>query len=116
MHRILLILFILALPFQFTWGAAASYCAHEKGDSVSHVGHHSHMHETTAADTGSAEPLAEGGDLDCSYCHLGCAHALASETSRVSLITASVYIPSVHEPDRDRVPDPIERPNWFLAI
>lgn len=32
MRRYLIISFIVFLPFQFAWGAAARYCVHEKGE------------------------------------------------------------------------------------
>ena len=116
MRRLLLILFILALPLQFTWGAAARYCTHETGDSVSHVGHHSHVHKTAVADTGSAEPLANSDDPDCGYCHLGCAQPLASSAPSVMVTSESVYVPPESVPNSYRVPDWIERPNWSLAV
>ncbi len=116
MRRLLLILFIFTLPLQFAWGAAASYCTHEKDDRVSHVGHHSHVHQSAVSDTGSAEPLANGDDPDCGYCHLGCAQPLASSVPRVTVDSESVYVPPQVVPNSYRVPDLIERPNWSFAV
>ncbi|MBU0588332.1 MAG: DUF2946 family protein [Gammaproteobacteria bacterium] len=114
MRRLLLILFLLALPLQFTWGAAARYCSHETVDSVSHFGHHSHVHQTAVSD--SAEPLASGDDTDCGYCHLACAQPLICTNASVSLRTESAYILPTPGLNRFRVPDVIDRPNWSLAI
>lgn len=115
-RRLLIILFILALPLQFTWGATARYCTHEKGDSVSHVGHHSHVHQAAVSDTDTAALFAVGDDPDCGYCHLGCAQPLASSTPNITMPSASVYIPPEPVPNSYRAPDWIERPNWSLAI
>lgn len=74
MKKFLLIFLLFALPFQYSWAAAATYCQHEKAHT-SHFGHHSHHH------VAQAEKLAEKSDEksklatlddDCGYCHLSC--------------------------------------------
>ncbi|WP_283441376.1 cation efflux protein, CzcI family [Noviherbaspirillum suwonense] len=74
MKKYLLILMLFALPFQYSWAAAAAYCQHET-THTSHFGHHSHHH------VAQAEKLAEKSDEksklatlddDCGYCHLSC--------------------------------------------
>lgn len=80
-RRFLAIFMLVVLPFQFSWAAAASYCAHESSPDAAHFGHHEHQHH---ADGSDLEPVvadeaagadaqdgkASGGtDLDCGQCH-----------------------------------------------
>lgn len=118
MRRLLLIFFIFTLPLQFSWGAAARYCAHETGDSVSHVGHHSHVHKAAVSDSGSAAALTDGdgSDPDCAICHLSCAQPLVSSAPQVKVSSEPVYFAPETVPNRYRVPGVIERPKWVLAI
>lgn len=75
MKKYLLILMLFALPFQYSWAAAAAYCQHET-THASHFGHHSHHHHVAQAEK-LAEKSDEKGKLatlddDCGYCHLSC--------------------------------------------
>ena len=114
-RKLWLVFFILLLPFQFTWSAAAGYCSHETGATVSHVGHHSHVHNAADVVADAGAPLASGDDLDCGYCHLGCAQPLTRTVSVLSVTQASVYVRPEPSPSSSHVPDWIDRPNWFLA-
>ena len=114
-RRTLVIFFIVFLPFQFAWGAAASYCTHEKNEKVSHFGHHAHVHKVSAQNDEAAVSFADGCDPDCGYCHSGYAQPLPSTTLSLAIATASVYSPPEALRTRFRAPNLIERPNWSLA-
>lgn len=116
MRRYLIIFFIVFLPFQFAWGAAASYCTHENSDKVSHFGHHAHVHKVTGGKASSAASLAGGSDPDCGYCHSGVPQPPPSTALNLPVAIPSIYIPPETLPKRFRVPDLIERPNWSLAV
>lgn len=117
MRRYLIIFFIVFLPLQFAWGAAARYCMHEKGDKVSHFGHHAHVHKAvTGADIKPASPLVGGDDLDCDYCHIGCAQPLPSNVQNFPIASEAIYVPPETRLAGFRVPKLIDRPNWSLAV
>jgi hypothetical protein len=80
MRRWLLILLLVAIPFQVVWGSAARYCAHETSVAAKkHLGHHEHSHQVDG-DAGVALDPDPGAvttyDQDCSICHLGAAVSL----------------------------------------
>ncbi|WP_428420476.1 cation efflux protein, CzcI family [Methylibium sp.] len=121
MSRLLIIVLLLWLPFQFAWGAAASYCQHEQAASVSHFGHHSHKHQGKSLQcTGDATPDKKTSiadeDLDCDYCHISCAQPLAPVMLGYQIEPVPHAAPGTcvqgHSPN---VPDLIERPKWTLA-
>ena len=116
MRRFLLIFFIFALPLQFTWGASARYCTHESAASVSHFGHHAHVHKAVPSDCGKAASQAGYDDADCGYCHLGCASPLTQSASSLSLVPEAGYVTTEPVSNRYRIPDSIDRPNWLLAV
>jgi len=76
--KFLIILLLIAMPFQYAGAAAARYCTHEKG-TLSHFGHHTHQHKAQLAqsDSGSKSKMA---DTDCESCHLF-SHAAVISTS-----------------------------------
>lgn len=78
MRRLVLICMMLLLPVQWTWAAAAAYCAHESSPAAAkHIGHHEHVHKTSAAEGSKKVPAPAGVlDLDCDYCHLSAAQWL----------------------------------------
>lgn len=57
MRRFVVFLLLLGLPLQYTWAAAASYCAHDEVCS-GHFGHHVHKHLDDAGDGESPVPSA----------------------------------------------------------
>jgi hypothetical protein len=67
MRRWLLVFLLIVMPFQMVWGAAATYCAHEKQAAVMHFGHHEHKHH--GAD--QADKAGANVHADCGSCHLG---------------------------------------------
>ena len=121
MRRCLIILLLLWLPFQFAWGAAASYCQHEQGRGVSHFGHHSHKHQgkvlqSSGESTPDKKTALADEDLDCDYCHINCAQPLVSTSLDCQIDAAphalSKTVTDGHSP---HVPALIERPKWTLA-
>jgi hypothetical protein len=74
--KLLLIFLLIALPLQYSWAAAATYCQHEKAHPT-HFGHHSHHHQAQAdePDTKSNSPKFHS---DCGYCHLSCQATILS--------------------------------------
>ena len=77
MRRWLAIFLLTLLPLQFSWAAAAGYCAHESRVQSRHLGHHQHEHlpDGGSADA-SADPSADddsrvGANVhpDCGQCH-----------------------------------------------
>ncbi len=114
MRKLLAVLMLLALPLQFSWAVAASYCQHEEGQAVQHFGHHHHQHQQVSADgkeAGGKSPLQ--AHADCSACHLSCPAAAASSAAVSVVAPASLVagdppgaLPSV-------VPESPERPKWM---
>ncbi|EER60247.1 conserved hypothetical protein [Acidovorax delafieldii 2AN] len=120
--RRFLILFLLALlPFQFVWGAAASYCQHEQAQGVRHFGHHVHKHEgkllKAASDNSTADRknIAGDDDPDCASCHLSCVPPLVQAVVVVGVDVGELLraLPGIAR--TPYIPSPIERPNWTLA-
>ncbi len=60
MRRTLIFVLMFMLSLQWSWGAAASMCAHEADVQTQHVGHHEHAHAHESADASSLS------------CHAGC--------------------------------------------
>ncbi len=121
MSRLLIIILLLWLPFQFAWGAAATYCQHEQAAGVSHFGHHDHKHQgkslqCTGDATPDKKPSIADEDPDCDYCHISCAQPLMPMSLDCQIEAAPHAVPGTfaqgHSP---HVPDQIERPKWTLA-
>ena len=121
MRRWLSILFLVMLPFQFSWGAAASYCQHETGKLSSHFGHHEHKHEAAklkASDNERGDKAGNFGALDddCAMCHLGCVPPIAA-----SQVVDFVRPVQVHDLTRlsefeSHISGVPQRPDCFLAV
>ncbi|AKJ31899.1 cation efflux protein, CzcI family [Caldimonas brevitalea] len=123
MRRWLSIFFLVLLPLQFSWAAAASYCQHESGSGVRHFGHHEHVHQGASAavdaaddNTGEAGQLFGLDDVDCASCHFGCSQPV---TSCLDLPLASapdpVWVAVLPDLLEFQWSEPIERPNWHRA-
>jgi hypothetical protein len=81
--KLFLIFLLFALPFQYSWAAAAVYCQHEK-PHTSHFGHHVHHHQAQAEKSDEKNKVAKF-DNDCGYCHLSCQATPLSFTSDLNL-------------------------------
>lgn len=120
MRRFIVIFLLTLLPFQFVWGAAASYCLHEQGTGAKHFGHHEHKHQgkmlKASGETSADKKMVAGDDADCLGCHMGCMSpvtygAIGFAFDSVGALCAAPV--SEHSPD---IPYSIERPNWALAV
>ena len=114
MKKLLFIFLLFALPFQYSWAAAAAYCQHET-THTSHFGHHSHQHDVGQAEKSDKKSKLAMLDDDCGYCHLSCQVTPTSVTSDLAvpqalappvllLISFSSYFPEgPKRPDRPLV-------------
>jgi hypothetical protein len=70
MKKVLLIMMLLLVPFQFSWAVAGEYCQHENGPVSLHFGHHTHHHQGKA-DRSATKSADKPGKihLDCGSCH-----------------------------------------------
>ena len=116
MRRYLIIFFIVFLPLQFAWGAAARYCVHEKVDQVSHFGHHAHVHKGSVPESVLTGALSGTDDPDCSSCHMGCAQLLFGNVVGFSAAPPAIFEPPDPLPTLFWLPDTIDRPNWSFAV
>lgn len=117
---LLMMLLMLALPFQSSWAAGASYCLHEQRSSSAHLGHHAHQHVAvlvalSAESSSDAGCALTAGHTDCGTCHLGCWQALASN-ERGFTINVSSFLAGVAQRFKAKdVLSTIDRPNWATA-
>lgn len=120
MRRLIVILMLTLLPFQFVWAAAASYCQHEQGTGTTHFGHHLHKHHgkvlKTSAESSSAKKLnAADDDLDCACCHLACLSPVSQAVPTVVAGPAQTTVSSASCELPLSLPSAIERPNWNFS-
>lgn len=120
MRRILVILMLVLLPFQFVWGAATSYCQHEQGAGVGHFGHHVHKHQGKVLKVGEPTPdtktITSYGDLDCASCHLTSVSPVVMHTAvRFSSELSAAPSAALSSQQPLYIPHSIERPKWTLA-
>lgn len=110
MRRFVLLCMMMLLPLQWSWAAAAAYCAHETGGAAQHMGHHEHQHQAGAEEQ-SKVPAKTAVDNDCGVCHLSGLHWLDAASHAVLALTAPLPL---HEPGvffRSFVPSGPERPD-----
>lgn len=118
MRRLLIVFMLLVVPFQLSWGAAATYCGHESNPVVSHFGHHVHQHAgIDQASKSSSAKLQLGADNDCAVCHLAGIGFAPTPESSLSLVLTSVDAEAGPKPSRASIlPSPPERPQWQRAV
>jgi hypothetical protein len=124
-RRILAIVLLALLPFQFTWAAVTSYCGHETQAAVEHFGHHEHAHH---ADVGSnaerdadlaASADVQGDkapgamDLDCGNCHGTCSAMLTLPSALPGLLSTAHPSAILEESEGAYTPTRPERPQWL---
>lgn len=118
MRRLLIVLMLAILPFQFSWAAAASYCRHETGGvATGHFGHHRHRLASASAQVAkdNKSKMLSGSDCDCSFCHLSAVIVPAPllQVSSPLSGTALLYI----EPSYlSHIPSGPERPDRGVAV
>jgi hypothetical protein len=116
----------LMVAVQFSWAAAASYCAHETSAvTATHFGHHAHSHEVVdgAVDEAVSESEAAvpqlqpqlAAELEHGHCHLAHA-AMASNGSASHSLPGRTAPPTVDACLSDsHIPAGLDRPNWSRA-
>lgn len=115
MRRLFLILMLLILPVQVSWGAASVYCNHESGAAAKHFGHHSHQHKAEPDDNKSSKSIFVV-DADCAFCQFGNTGMLAIPAPALLSIspqTESSFL-SADSVATTR-PERPERPKWDRA-
>jgi hypothetical protein len=116
MRRWVFVLLLMVVPFQWVWGAAASYCAHEASQATKkHFGHHEHQHE--AGDEAPAldadDPADPSGThhADCESCHLGCHAVVQAAAPAIATLPRDVAADRGPPRYRSHVPDGPRRPD-----
>lgn len=108
--KLLAILLLVVVPFQFAWGAAAVYCQHEQGASVQHFGHHTHQHHNVNGKSDHIGTLSQQ-HKDCGYCHAlsPASMSATAQTMTIPLGSIPAEPPVVsftsHIPEGPREPD-----------
>jgi hypothetical protein len=111
--KILFILLVMAIPFQYSWAATARYCTHEK-EVVSHFGHHSHQHKTQASQSDGGSESKKFHN-DCEYCQMF-SHAVAiSNVFGMAAVSAAEHGQVAEIRYRSHIPDSPPRPDWHLV-
>ncbi len=112
MKKLLLILLLAIVPFQFAWAAAGVYCQHENGAASQHFGHHAHQHHGKS-DGADSKTKASKVHLDCSSCHgSGCAISPAEVVGGLTL-PAEAYLDLAPPSYTSHIPDSPRRPDRF---
>lgn len=118
MRRWLAIFLLTLLPLQFSWAAAAGYCAHESRVEGTHLGHHQHEHVpdggSAAADLSADEDGRVGANVhpDCGQCHgLGVGLPMPL-VAMAGPVTVRDPAPSTAAGRLLRATAPPDRPQW----
>ena len=115
MRRVFVALLTLLVAVQFSWAAAAGYCAHEAvTGATSHFGHHAHSHAGESQKPG-AKALMMVADLDHGHCHL--VHAVMASGILAGHGVDGQAAPRAdgRAPVESHIPDGLDRPNWQRA-
>lgn len=118
MRRLVLICIMLLLPVQWTWAAAAAYCAHESSPSSGHIGHHEHVHKSSSTEDLKKAQASKAAalDLDCGYCHLSAAQWLPAPKDVMPPVMGAVFSVQDQPPVRSHISSGPERPDRRLAV
>ena len=113
MRRAVIVLFMVMLPIQWVWAAAAQTCQHEPGAAVAHFGHHAHTHEASPGQPDAVEvPVTQGGDhADCGVCHLSAAKACTTHAYPVDTESALPVRGALTLHYDSHIPAGLERPD-----
>jgi hypothetical protein len=116
MKRLLLILMMIALPFQVSWAAVGSYCQDEKVPVSQHFGHHQHAAQfKSIADSADHEKSSNSAD-ECGFCHLSCTKFLPALPSLTAPTANTVeFSPPASRIYLSPTISPAEDPDWTLA-
>lgn len=90
MRRWVFAFLLFVMPFQWAWGAAAPYCAHEASVAAKkHFGHHEHEHQAGSdlvPATSDAADASGAFQADCESCLLACAEFMPAITSAIDTL------------------------------
>jgi hypothetical protein len=111
MKRTFVIFLLVLLPLQFSWTAAAAYCAHEQEVTMQHFGHHVHKHEKAGDSAKDASQKAKA-DTDCDYCHHAPSSALFAAAAPFAAPDSTVHARFALQRYTSHIPDLIPRPDW----
>lgn len=117
MKKLLLIVMLLAFPFQVSWSAVGTYCQHEQEVGGNHFGHHEHQHRVAADDNQDHDStMAKKPHADCSYCSMNGAAMAVSSAEAPAFSAHSIPLPIEFPCQLSQLVDRPERPQWLLAI
>lgn len=110
----LAILLLVAVPFQFAWGAAALYCQHEQSPQVQHFGHHVHHHQSVDEPSGHEGKLSKLHE-DCGYCHALSPASMPAMAQTMTIPAGSVPAEPPIVSFTSHIPESPTEPDRFAA-
>lgn len=114
MRKLLLIMLMFVIPYQFAWAGAAAYCSHESdATGTPHFGHHQHVHATCKADTKASQGKKLTDDRDCGSCNLNASLNYLTDATQFTAVLHSFE--AALSPPIPKIPPPFaapERPQW----
>jgi hypothetical protein len=117
MKKFILIVMLLAFPFQVSWGAVNAYCLSEQQAGSLRCGDCSaQMQASAVGDQDHDASYTTASNIDCGYCIY---HSVAITTLPIeAMLLPSGDAPLTTEPEfrLAALPDRPERPNWLLTV
>lgn len=110
MKKYLLILLLIAIPFQYAWATPAVYCKHEK-ERVTHFGHHTHQHQTQTAEPDLAGKLANVHG-DCATCSIFFLAPVVAAVTGLPPLSTRTHVIAIGHDYLSHIPAPPKMPNW----
>ncbi|WP_345245050.1 heavy metal resistance regulator [Pigmentiphaga soli] len=109
-RALVILLLVLAVPFQGAWSAAARYCVDGDGAAQTHFGHHTHI-DIGDDGHGAAKQPVHG---DCVACHFVSMHAVFADTAMpmTDMAVAAIRFAPLHDAFESRPAAVPERPKW----
>ena len=112
--KMLVIVLLTLLTFQFSWAAAAVYCQHES-ETAQHFGHHNHQHESLTELSSDDGDQAFQADEDCGYCHLSCQAPFLMTQPEIAAAVSSSRLDRLSLSFSSHTPEGLQRPDWRLV-
>ena len=113
--RLLLFVFVLLMPFQFVWAAAAMACMHEKDPSANHLGHHSAAGESQVLDEDNQFTDTQTAD-NCQICHLAAIKMNGAHSDQPIIIGTTPRCKVDATPPALLTSRRHDRPKWATAV
>mgnify|MGYP005750438703 FL=1 len=104
----LAVLFLLLLPFQFTWAGAETHCQQTAGAAESHFGHHAHDCQLDGGAAGDDARL----HADCGFCQIALSAALLESGTRPPSHPGHVLVATPQTIPASAPSSEPERPKW----